>query len=119
MHRKKVTPKKNAGETSKIEVELVKLSLTSVKPVDIKGNLFDVDLKLDPKKKPAAKGKMKIKSHDDKKGGGEFLLSLFNTFVEITFTPVAGGQGAALSLDLGPMQSRGGRWSQHVSTCFL
>jgi hypothetical protein len=109
---KKPTPSK-----TKFDIELAKLSLKSTEAVTIGGGTtrYNVFVSLDKTKK--SKGSLKIKSHDDTRGGGSFLMSLTNLFLQITFDPISGGTTTnqpgplSFSLDAGPVLPQGGEWS--------
>ncbi|MBA36068.1 MAG: hypothetical protein CMI14_11675 [Oleispira sp.] len=118
LQRKKLHPRK----ADTIDVELVHLSLKSAAPVKIKKKnktkKYDAFVTLN--KKENSKGQLKIKSHDDKKGGGDFLLTLNNLFLKIDFVPILGGQGGAITelIDVGPLRSSGGTWSHGADSSY-
>ena len=106
-----MNPTDNSGSESKIDIELVSLSLRSVAPVKIASVFYDAKVKLDPKKRSV--GKTKITSHDDRTGQGKFMIDDLNVFLRVHFTPVTGSALALVieSLDVGFLSSSGGSWS--------
>lgn len=122
IQRKKVVPKDNTGKKSNINIELVSLSLRSVTPIklDVKGKgkkKFDAFVTLDPKQR--SQGKLKIKSHDDKKGSGGFTISLLDVFLQLDFIPIAGNRSGSISekVEVPGGMTGNGTWS-HEPTKF-
>jgi hypothetical protein len=74
-----------SGDTGTIQIEIVELSLQSIAPVDVSGNLFDVFVTLDPAN--PSLGNYQVTVHDDASGGGTFD-AFFDVFVEIEFVEI-------------------------------
>ncbi len=87
-----------------IPIEIVALSLQSVSPVMIGSSLFNVSVQAQPG--PVQSGTMTLNS------GGTFT-SFFDVFVQITFTPVSGGQDI-IQTEILPM-SLSGTWRPDAS----
>ena len=118
IQRKDVSPKDNAGIPSKIDIKLISLSLKSKAPVRIGGDDFNMKVKLD--KNRASKGKLDIKSHDDRQGVGNSLIRDLHVFLDVTFTPVPGSHVGIItgSIDAGTMTSSGGSWSHEADNLY-
>lgn len=110
-----------------IPIELVALSLRSVKPIklDAKG-FFNTFVTLNPDSN--SRGQLDITSHDDNnvKGtstkqnkGGEFQIPFLGAFLQVDFIPIGGNTADPIRelVDTGLM-STGGSWSHEANSSY-
>jgi hypothetical protein len=98
------------GDTGRIDIELVALSLVSVAPVEIPNpggpsSFFDVFIDLDTDQ--SSTGHIDIIQHGP---NGGLFDSFFDVFTEISVVPVAGGQPVAVIQQHDTQESTNSAW---------
>lgn len=108
------------GTETTIDIELVALSLTSIDPVNVGGELFDVFVTQDPVNRSLGEMTLQHQWADSGNSNPEGTFdSVINAFIDVEFVPVGGGAGFQVDIDGLPLESFDSFWSHGLGGGFV